>query len=70
MQQIEIWLVILFLSTKKLHAKQNFVLSRSMELGQDVAQKVHLLAEAIEKQLTHTERLFYLGQGVQTKTSI
>ena len=33
MQQIEILLVILFLSRKKLHAKQMFVLSSSMKLG-------------------------------------
>ena len=33
MQQMEIWLVILFLSRKKFPAKQIFVLSSSMKLG-------------------------------------
>ena len=33
MQQMEIWLVILFLTRKKFHAKQIFVLSISMKLG-------------------------------------
>ncbi len=33
---VEIWLVILFLSRKKFHAKQIFVLSSSMKLGPDV----------------------------------
>ena len=32
MQQMEIWLVILFLSRKKFHAKQIFVLSSSVKL--------------------------------------
>ena len=32
MRQMEIWLVILFLSAKKFHAKQFFVLSSSMKL--------------------------------------
>ena len=36
MQQMEIWLVILFLSRKKFHAKQIFVLSSSMKLGPGV----------------------------------
>ena len=31
--QVEIWLVILFLSRKKFHAKEIFVLSSSMKLG-------------------------------------
>ena len=35
MQQMEIWLVILFLSRKKCHAKQICVLSSSMKLGPD-----------------------------------
>ena len=35
MQQTENWLVILFLSRKKCHAKQTFVLSSSMKLGPD-----------------------------------
>ena len=30
---VEIWLVILLLSTEKCHAKQMFVLSSSMKLG-------------------------------------
>ena len=30
---VEIWLVILFLSRKKFHAKQIFVLSSAMKLG-------------------------------------
>ncbi len=33
---VEIWLVILFLSMKKFHAKHIFVLSSSMKLGPDV----------------------------------
>ena len=33
MQQIEIWLVILYLSRREFHAKQMFVLSSSMKLG-------------------------------------
>ena len=33
MQQMKTWLVILFLSRKKCHAKQIFVLSSSMKLG-------------------------------------
>ena len=33
MQQMEIWLVILFFSRKKFHAKQICVLSSSMKLG-------------------------------------
>ena len=33
MQQMEIWLVILFLSRKNFHAKQNVVPSSSMKLG-------------------------------------
>ena len=36
MQQMEIWLVILFLSRKKFHAQQTFVLSSSMKLGPDL----------------------------------
>ena len=35
MQQMETWLVILFLSSKKFHAKQICVLSSSMKLGPD-----------------------------------
>ena len=34
--QVEIWLVILFLSRKKFNAKQIFVLSSSMKLGPDL----------------------------------
>ena len=33
MQQMEIWLVVLFLSMMKFYAKQIFVLSSSMKLG-------------------------------------
>ena len=33
MRQMEIWLVILFLTRKKFHAKQICVLSSSMKLG-------------------------------------
>ena len=33
--QVEIWLVILFLSRQKIHAMNIFVLSRSMKLGPD-----------------------------------
>ena len=33
MQEMEIWLVILFLSSKEFNAKQIFVLSSSMKLG-------------------------------------
>ena len=33
MQQMEIWLVILFLSGKKVHASQIFVLSSYLKLG-------------------------------------
>ena len=32
-KQVDIWLVILFLSRQKFHAKQIFVLSSSMKLG-------------------------------------
>ena len=41
MQQIEIWLAILFLSRKKFHAKQIFVLSSSMKLGPDLIIQCH-----------------------------
>ena len=37
MQQMESLLVILFLSRKKVRAKQIFVLSSSMKLGPDLA---------------------------------
>ena len=39
MQHMEIWLVILFLSGKKIHAKQLFVLTGFMKLGPGVTIK-------------------------------
>ena len=38
---VEIWLVILFLSRKKFHAKQIFVLSSTMKLGHGL--KIHYI---------------------------
>ena len=49
MQQIEILLVILFLSRKKFHSKQMFVLSSSMKLGPDV-----LLTACAKSQVSNT----------------
>ena len=63
-QQLETWLVILFLSWKKFHAKQMFVLSSSMKLGPHSADQKHqslslVLLTAKQKHATIREFLFY-----------
>ena len=63
MQQMEIWLVILFLSRKKCHAKQISVLSSSMKLGPALCpQRVHIppharTAYAKRKQVSYFLRM-------------
>ena len=53
MQQLEIWLVILFSSRKKFHAKQVVVLSSSMKLAPSLLQNGQICDVALAKCLSY-----------------